>query len=867
MNSNQKLSYAIAAILSGSAGGFVHAATAADAEASDSIAEITVTAQRRAENLQNVPISIQALTAETLSQLNVANLDDFVKYLPNVTTANLGPGQGNIYMRGLSVGALATQGEGSVGPWPNVAVYFDEQSSQVPSRNLDIYAVDLERVEVLEGPQGTLFGAGAEAGVVRFITNKPKIDVTEGDFEASYGTTAHGDPNSSANATINLPVIDGKLAVRAVIYTDTRGGYINNLPGVFTRHSTDYGIAADFGGVVPPGSVVANNNNDTGNAINPQTYQGMRVSGLYKVNEDWDVLVQQSYQQMQADGVFYEMPLNADHTAPLPPLSVNLFNPSYDKDKFEDTALTVNGKAGDMKLVYSGSYLSRNMHQQQDYTNYARGLYAAYYQCPGAFSGTVGPCYSPAVVWTETEKNTHQSHELRMSTPDDWRFRGVGGVYWEEQKVFDDTEWEYKTVPDCAAGQALNVPTANCFLPIGPVDPAAGGYNNSSIRNSSTAFFDDFQRTYTQKSAYMSLDFDLLPKVLTITAGTRYYDINNSETGAYSFSFGCYGAGKHATVLPNGACGSADAENFATQPHQIKASGFKSRANLSWHVTGDILAYYTWSQGYRPGGFNRGSACHLPNAGGVDQWCVPYTYQSDSLTNNEIGWKSEWFNHRLEINGAVYREQWNNVQTGIFNPSSGLGNLTVNLNGPNYRVNGVELQLVTRVTDGLTLQGAASWNSGSLVNSPQLLINNPALAGTPGYGGPVTSLPNPYGQVGSSMANSPPLQANLRARYEWNINDYRAFSQFGFVHQAHSYSLAQALNRYDMPGWTTYDASIGVSKGNWRVEAFGQNLTDVNKSLFTSAAQSGNTVGYVTETPMRPRVLGVRFGYKFSDLK
>ena len=118
--------------------------------------------------------------------------DDVIKMLPNVTFGNNGPGQGNIYMRGLSVGALGTQGQGSVGQWPNVAVYLDEQSTQIPGRNLDVYAADLERIEVLEGPQGTLFGAGAQAGVLRYITNKPKLDVTEGNFNASFGTTEHG---------------------------------------------------------------------------------------------------------------------------------------------------------------------------------------------------------------------------------------------------------------------------------------------------------------------------------------------------------------------------------------------------------------------------------------------------------------------------------------------------------------------------------------------------------------------------------------------------------------------------------------------------------------------------------------------------
>jgi len=161
MNSNQKLTYAIAAILSGSAAGFAHAATATDTEASDSIQEITVTAQRRTENIQNVPISIQALTAETLKQLSVTTFSDYVKYLPNVTAPSNGPGQSNIFMRGLSVGSAGSQSSGSIGGFPNVAIYLDEQSGQLPARNLDIYAADLERIEILEGPQGTLFGAGS----------------------------------------------------------------------------------------------------------------------------------------------------------------------------------------------------------------------------------------------------------------------------------------------------------------------------------------------------------------------------------------------------------------------------------------------------------------------------------------------------------------------------------------------------------------------------------------------------------------------------------------------------------------------------------------------------------------------------------
>ena len=339
MNAHSKLSCAIAAILSSSATGIAYAATAADTDAnSDSIQEITVTAQRRTQNMQDVPIQIQALTGETLQQLNVSTFDDFVKYLPNVTSASNGPGQGVIFMRGLATSTLATQGSSGIGSFPNVSVYLDDQSGQLPGRNLDVYAADIERIEVLEGPQGTLFGAGAQAGVLRYITNKPKLDVTEGVVNAGYAYTSGGNPSSNVDATLNVPLIPDTLAVRAVIYSDTRGGYINNVPGIFARQASDIGIhyagyatgcsegiptggQCPGGGTptsygVPPGSPTVNNASLVGNAINPVTYQGLRVGALYKFNDDWNALLVQSYQTMDSQGVFYVTPESSVRPGP-----------------------------------------------------------------------------------------------------------------------------------------------------------------------------------------------------------------------------------------------------------------------------------------------------------------------------------------------------------------------------------------------------------------------------------------------------------------------------------------------------------------------------------------------------------------------
>src|SRR6202140_2415024 len=212
--------------------------TAMNIPAQAELSEVIVTANRREEDLQEGPITIQVLTGDALARLNATTFDDFVSYLPGLTAHGVGPGQSNIYVRGLATAVGGIQSSGSLGTFSNVAVYLDEQSAQLPNRNLDIYAADLERIEILEGPQGTLFGAGAQAGVVRYITNKPKLNVTEAIVNAGYAATAHGEASQALDVTVNIPVIADKLAVRGVIYNEQRGGYIDNVPATFARADT-----------------------------------------------------------------------------------------------------------------------------------------------------------------------------------------------------------------------------------------------------------------------------------------------------------------------------------------------------------------------------------------------------------------------------------------------------------------------------------------------------------------------------------------------------------------------------------------------------------------------------------------------------
>ncbi len=337
-----------------------------------------------------------------------------------------------------------------------------------------------------------------------------------------------------------------------------------------------------------------------------------------------------------------------------------------------------------------------------------------------------------------------------------------------------------------------------------------------------------------------------------------------------------YGTGTGCLNVPNGQC-AGGLVNIDNAHDHVTYSGFKSRANITWHVTPDTLVYALYSQGFRPGGFNRSVSAVAPGPGGLKQFLKPNGYAPDALTNYEIGLKAQLFNHRLTVNLSAYYMMWNNVQFLFFNPTE-LGNTTFGVNGPKYDVKGVEAQIVARLTDHLTVQGSATYDKDTQANSPCLVDN---IAGTPAFGQCITQVvqtgvglvpfQNPFGVVGSVAAFAPQWQGNLRARYDWQVGDYNAFVMGGFSYTGSMYNQpATYLSgtgvlipnttflRYLQPAYTTYDASIGVSKDNWFVQLYGTNLSNSQASTFTSSAQF-----IKSEVPLRPRVVGLKIGASF----
>ena len=250
---------------------------------------------------------------------------------------------------------------------------------------------------------------------------------------------------------LNLPIIDGKLAARIVVYDDNRGGYIDNVGSTFTRRGTDLGLDIRNGGEVPVDSAVINNFDIAAKDINSVNYKGMRAGLKWQINDNWDALIAQSYQEMDAHGRVLPAADRLRGSEP-GPVGSDGVQYGYTHDKFSNTALTVNGKVGSLDLVYSGAYLVRDSEQIQDYTNYARGVWATYYQCNGYSTSALRRRPSATrrpSTWHDVTHNVNQSHEIRLSSPSDWRLRFVTGAFYEKRELQDQTDWLYKSVPEC----------------------------------------------------------------------------------------------------------------------------------------------------------------------------------------------------------------------------------------------------------------------------------------------------------------------------------------------------------------------------------------------------------------------------------
>ena len=357
------------AIINASAySGYISAQTQATIE------EVVVTSRKKAEGLQDVPLSVNALTEESLEQKGINVFEDYLMQLPGVTAGGSGPGQSTIYIRGLASTTPNLTVAGVAGLTPNVSFYLDEQPLAQPGRNLDVYAADISRVEVLSGPQGTLFGASSQAGVVRMITNKPVIGESSSSLEVESRFMPEGDMGSKVEFVTNVPM-DEDTALRFVAYRDRRGGYIDQVPGKLdatgsarfrpagTVRQNGLPVASSRGGF-QAGADLSGVTFKQADAIvkedaNSVTYEGFRASIAHEINDNWDANLTLATQTIDADGVFFVDPTLGD-------LEVQRYTNDQIEDEYDNMSLTLNGSIGDLEVVYAGAYTDRTSDQDVD---------------------------------------------------------------------------------------------------------------------------------------------------------------------------------------------------------------------------------------------------------------------------------------------------------------------------------------------------------------------------------------------------------------------------------------------------------------------------------------------------------------------
>ncbi|MEP3891426.1 MAG: TonB-dependent receptor [Hellea sp.] len=846
--------------------------------------EVIVTATKRAETAQDVPIAVAALGESTLEELRVDVFTDYLVQLPGVTAGGAGPGNNTIYIRGLASTTPATSIAGVAGLAPNVAFYLDEQPLVQPGRNLDVYAADLERVEVLSGPQGTLFGASSQAGTVRMITNKPKIGVEEASFTVGTSFTKGGDASFKGEAVYNLPVSDN-FALRAVVYGDRQGGWTDAVAGqldvtsaaryrsadarrdngtlVGARAGFDAG--ADTSGInaIPAEAIVDKNQNDA-------TYFGFRASGLFEANEDWSLLVGYAHQELQTDGIFLANPDLGSH-------KIQTYEQSYLDDEFDNVSWTLKGRLGMLEAVYTGAYTDRRAEQRIDYSEYVYvSQYLPYYICDystysSAFSAAepTGTCQAPNLYGAVESNLEVQTHELRFNTPAENRFRATVGGFYSDTVLDEVVDFSYpgnKFIFDADGdGRPDGYPLNFRF-------PGPGYSSDDTAFPEDTIFRNDIRRTDKQLGVFGEGTFDLTDQ-FSITVGARYYDntvdlegtanssfcnlfsqtdanafgtdINDlyDGDGSYTFTRDC---GNQPTftladtlediaagLAPGGDEGQAQRVfNELRAPDKAESDGLIKKVTATFTPSDETLFYGTYSEGYRPGLLNR------PGGATSGAFTVPFELETDDVKNFEFGWKTRLMDNQLQFNGSAFFVDITDLQATIFDTS--IVNLFFNANVGDAEVKGIEGEITYAPfsMEGLTVTGAYSFLDTEITK---------------------VSIPTDDVREGDSLSFAPKYQFNVRARYEWETkNGLTAHVMPQLVHSAKSFSDIIVKNRDEIQGWTKLSVSAGLTADAWTGELFVDNIFDADIELNRQHINDVSRVSYA-----RPLNAGARLSVKF----
>jgi iron complex outermembrane recepter protein len=519
------------------------------AQESGALEEVVVTAQKRSESLQDVPLSIQAIGSQRLEDLSVKSFDDYVRFLPSVNFQTGAPGFASVYMRGIASGENSNHS----GPLPSVGIYLDEQPITTIQGALDVHIYDIARVEALAGPQGTLYGASSQAGTIRIITNKPDAEAFDAGFSVEGNMVSKGDLGYVAEGFVNLPVGE-RAAIRLVGFAKRDAGFIDNVPGTRTY---------------PVSGVTINNNDLVEEDYNAVDTYGARAALRIDLSDNWTITPAIMAQQTKAGGSFSFNPALGD-------MRVSRFLPESLEDRWAQLALTVEGKIANLNVVYAGAYLKRDADTLADYSDYSF-FYDVNYGSGAYIYDNAGNVIEPTQGTIGKDGYKRQSHELRFSTTGEGRVNAVGGLFYQRQ-VHDILQNYY-------------IRNFSDFF-------AVTGYPDA-------IWLTNQQRVDRDYAAFGEVTFDATDR-LSLTAGVRYFESRNSLIGFFGYG-GNFSSrtGEAACFTPVGVGLGINGGPCINLDKEVEEDGWTPRINATYKLDDDKMIYLTYSEGFRPGGINR----------------------------------------------------------------------------------------------------------------------------------------------------------------------------------------------------------------------------------------------------------------------
>jgi len=807
----------------------VTAAPGAMAQEQDQIAleEIVVTARKRAENLQDVPVSVLAFNSDAIARQGIQSLEDYARLVPSLTYSSWLPGNSIIVFRGVTVTADAFSGNSSA------AIFFNDMPLTSQGLNPEVSTLDMERIEAVSGPQPTTYGASAQSGVLKFVT-APAIQSEFGGFvEVAATAMPEGETGHDFQAAINIPIVEDKFALRVAAQQNRQGGYVDNISGssadshdwepVFSTYYAQIAYPDGIGGPTGIPRVTKTNHDVAEKDVGDIETDVLRLTAAWQLNDNWSITALYNFQNTFVDGIASWEPNLGD-------LNQIRFNKETKNDDWYVGTLVIEGDLGFADFTSATGYMDREIVYNLDSSTYLhqfQGQGAVLYNSFDIaffpyYNITVGyPAYNGSITgWapgpglsiygyntyyiTELTDNTSRmwnrdksdrfAQELRLTSKDDGqRFQWmVGGFYekYSDSYVFRGLVDNYG---DSLAGHILN----------------QQGFN---IRSPGQSWYGEGETEDTEWSIFAEVGFDITDN-LNILFGARYFSAESEE---FNLTLNADGtSSQNCLEDATGVC-LTDPANISADNQIGTSPAFSSAENsdtlplatITYSFNDDILAYATYSEGFRVGGTNILRAVSTASR----------KYDPDVIINNEIGLKSTLWGGRFVWNMALYKMTWEDMQLVAADPTISLGWGQVTVNTGEAEIEGFETNFALAASERFTIDGSFSYTSSEVTEGGQ--IGDDVVVAE-----------------GEQLPLSPKTKWSLGAEYSFPAGNSDGYIRldYSFVDEQTNATQGSTLLTSStllrgtittMPDYSITNLIMGIENDTWGVRFAVNNLTD-----------------------------------------